>query len=355
MMWVYLGIAVLFTAFHVVRWVRIERLIELPPSTWELPDEPPLVSFLVAAWNAAEDIPSFVSSFERLSYPRKELVLCAGGGDGSYEVASGKASGTVILSQQLPGEGKQRALRKSFPKTRGDIIYLTDIDCRPRDEAVVPMLQRLIAGDVDAVTGSICPLAEQRTSPLPVALWAVERVSVAGAEDMSRGLRGANAALWRSAVVRAGAFAQDAPTGTDYTLAKELVRAGGYIGLVRGSEMPTEFPERLGAYVRKQARWLRNVASLGRRYGESAEVRSVMLTLSIPFGILSLLTLGIWWRLAGFLAALMVVHAILNRLLYAKVSGLDIAPVAAAASFVADATAGFLATFQILTQDRSWS
>lgn len=355
MIWVYVGIAVVFAAFHGFRWAHANRMVQPPNSPWKAPDDAPLVSFLVPAWNAAEDILPFVTSFSELCYPHKELVVCAGGHDRSFEVAQALRRADLIVVEQHSGEGKQGALRKSFPLCRGEIIYLTDIDCRPTDEAVLPMLERLALGDIDAVNGRTCPLPWQRSSALPRALWAIERVGAPGTDEVSRGLCGANAALWRSSVVRSGAFGHDAPTGTDYTLAKELLRVGGSIALVRRSEMPTEFPKGVGAYIRKQARWLRNVFSLGLRYREGAEVKSAAITLSIPFMILLLLILGIWWRLSAFLAVLAMLHAALNRLLYGKVSGIGLGPFSSAVSFLGDAAAGLLAVFQIIRKDTSWS
>ena len=58
----------------------------LPPlETWP---ELPLVSVLVAAWNESEHIDRHIQSFLALRYPHKELVLCAGGNDDTYERAA---------------------------------------------------------------------------------------------------------------------------------------------------------------------------------------------------------------------------------------------------------------------------
>ena len=45
------------------------------------------VSVLVAAWNEARLLREHIESFLRLSYPDRELVLCAGGTDGTLEIA----------------------------------------------------------------------------------------------------------------------------------------------------------------------------------------------------------------------------------------------------------------------------
>ena len=79
----------------------------------------PKVSVLVAAWNESAHIERHIESFQALRYPHKELVLCAGGTDGTYDMAKKYASEVVKVLEQHPGEGKQRALRKAFPQTDG--------------------------------------------------------------------------------------------------------------------------------------------------------------------------------------------------------------------------------------------
>ena len=56
----------------------------LPLESWP---ERPMVSVLVAAWNEREHIERHIESFLALRYPHKELVLCAGGEDGTTEFA----------------------------------------------------------------------------------------------------------------------------------------------------------------------------------------------------------------------------------------------------------------------------
>ena len=82
----------------------------------------PKVSVLVAAWNEADNIDQLVESFNALSYPNRELVLCAGGADDTYGRAGRWSGPRVKVDEQRPGEGKQAALRRTLPKADGEIV-----------------------------------------------------------------------------------------------------------------------------------------------------------------------------------------------------------------------------------------
>ena len=312
------------------------------------------VTFLVAAWNAAEEIPAFVRAFRALSYPDKDLVLCAGGRDGSLEVARALAGPDLTVVEQRPGEGKQRALRRGFPLVRGEVVYLTDVDCRPTDAAVEPLLRAVGAG-AQAATGIVRPLPEQEQNAFILAQWAIIRFQARRAGPTVPGLHGANSVVCRAVLDATGGFAQDAPSGTDYTLAKELLLRGTTIAFRADSEMPTGYPDGLRIYVRKQARWLRNVAVLGSRYRAWGEVRSVGTTMAFPFGVLVLLLAGLWhWQVAA-LGVLLLLHAFLNRVRYVRAAGVRASASGAAGTVAGDLLAAMLAARQTLRSQMTWS
>src|SRR5262245_55148737 len=80
----------------------------------------PRVSALVAAWNEARGIAEHIGSFLALSYPNIELILCAGGPDGTFELASRHADERVIVLDQHPGEGKQHSLARCLEHATGE-------------------------------------------------------------------------------------------------------------------------------------------------------------------------------------------------------------------------------------------
>ena len=239
----------------------------------------PRVSILVAAWNEAGNVARHVESVLALRYPNLEYILCAGGADGTLEIARRYAGRGVVVLEQAPGEGKQRALRKAFERATGTIIYLTDADCVVDDDAFERVLAPLInEGEAVATGGSIPPLEQRRANRFVAYQWAVQQYVLSGAPAYSDGLLGRNAAVGRDALEASGAFTAAVPTGTDYHLAKALRRRGYRIRCVPASLVETPYAAGWGGYARQQRRWLRNVALLGARFGAWGEVRASVQT-----------------------------------------------------------------------------
>jgi cellulose synthase/poly-beta-1,6-N-acetylglucosamine synthase-like glycosyltransferase len=321
---------------------------------WEPGADAPKISFLVPAWNAAGELPAFVAAYRNLTYPNRELVLCAGGPDGSFEVARTHVSPDIVVLEQEPEEGKQSALRKSYPRASGSIVYLTDIDCRPNDATVNNLVWHLALGQAQVVTGSPRPVNDQVQNAFVRTQWAVEQATQPHLVREVGGIRGCNAALMRAAVEASGAFSTDAPSGTDYTLAKETQRAGYHILFAPGHPMPTIYPHTFGLYVRKQARWIRNVYVIGKQFNAAAEVRATLPTLALPYVLIA----GIVARGRGsFLAKLsllLAVHAVLNRLWYQRQVGLQPRIMASIQHFAATQVAAMRAGFDIVRKNAAW-
>jgi GT2 family glycosyltransferase len=239
----------------------------------------PRVSVLVAAWNEAGTIARHLESVAALDYPNLEYVVCAGGGDGTLEIARRHAGPGAVVLEQAPGEGKQRALQKAYERATGEIVYLTDADCVVGDVAFERALAPLIEEGEAAATGGSIPPPEQRwRHDFAAYQWAVQQYSLARAPAYVDGLLGRNAAVRRDALEACGAFAAAVPTGTDYHLAKALRRNGYRIRNVPASLVVTPYATDWGGYARQQRRWLRNVALLGARSGAWNEVRASLQT-----------------------------------------------------------------------------
>lgn len=312
---IYLALVAALLIYHGWRWVRAEPLPEAAETPGGPAADAPLVSFLVPAWNAADDVAGFVEAFLELGYPHKELILCVGGRDGGFKVAQSFRGDGVKVLEQRPGEGKQRALAKSFLESRGRVIYLTDIDCRLDTASVWRVLEPIIGGREAVVTGLSHPLAYQREVGAVLVHWAVERKAAGLRARPVDGLLGRNCAVTREAVKAIGAFTHEAPTGTDYRMAQRLQAQGYRIWFEPASDVPTAFAWPWAVYVRKQARWLRNVILYAELPRQAAEYGGALFVLATPYVLMSLFLASLVFGSAvpAFLGLLLLLHATLNR------------------------------------------
>lgn len=294
-----------------------EKREPLPPlEAWP---ELPLVSVLVAAWDEAGMIERHIESFLALRYPHKELILCAGGEDGTYEIAHRYAGEQVQVLKQRASEGKQRALRRCFERSSGDVIFLTDADCLLSEDAFESTLFPVVAEGEAIATGASCPVVRQRILPFVLQQWYGLVYARAHWKMYTDGILGRNAAIRREALDTVGAFQAEVRTGTDYYLAKELLGQGYAIRHMPASAIETACAETARHYQMQQTRWLRNVVMHGLRFGAYSEVVRCLIPsvigvvmLSAP---LSSLVVG-RLSLVGWLLAW--VHAYLSRVRYIR-------------------------------------
>ncbi|MBE2234080.1 MAG: glycosyltransferase [Anaerolinea sp.] len=321
-----LGLAAV-AVYNARLWPRDRAFLAARPEPQPLPPleawpDLPLVSVLVAAWNEAAHVERHIASFQALRYPHKELVLCAGGDDGTYALASRLAGPAVRVLRQAPGEGKQRALARAFPEARGEIIFLTDADCLLADEPFERTLWPVAAGAEQVTTGGSRPFDQQLADPFVFTQAAAPLYASLHGPEYASGILGRNCAARRALLAQTAALDAPAPTGTDYVLAKTLLATGARIRHAPESLMPTEYPTTARAYLRQQRRWLRNVALHGRRFGALDEARASLQSSLV--GLAMLLWPGLGLLLSPWLLAvwgILVGQALFARLRYLSFAG----------------------------------
>ena len=307
-------------AYNWQRWQRDKALAErLRAAQTPAPalDNPPQVSALVAAWNEVEHIDAHIQSFLALRYPNIELVLCAGGYDGTLAKARLYAGERVIVIEQHAGEGKQKALARCYEHAHGDVIYLTDADCRFDDDALARLLGPIVNEGEHAATGGFAPLPEQRQHPFVFNQWAVDTYARRYTGTYSSGLIGRNAAVTARVLQNTGALAEDVRIGTDYYLAKQLIGAGYQIRYVADSVVVSQYHTLVGPYIRQQIRWLRNIVIHGYRFAAWQEVIGALRNCIIGSSMLMLPLIGLIFSPFIFVVGLLGLIAVcINRLRY---------------------------------------
>lgn len=279
----------------------------------------PRVSILLPAWNEAEYIGDCLTSIRSLRYPNLELVLCAGGTDGTPELAQRFAPpGTVILEQR-PGEGKQRALQRCLEHATGSIIFLTDADCVLDDETFEQTLAPILWGKESAATGTRQPLDRQKSHPLVVFQWSHHLWMQAVAPMYVDTLDGVNAAVRRDILERVGGFSVRAPIGTDYALSRQLQNAGYRIRFVPGSRVRTAYCTTLPEYLRQRSRWFRNRFLLGLQYRRWREVGGHLWAALTSLAMLAIpLIGGMYSRLLQALWLVALSHLVFSQARFTK-------------------------------------
>jgi len=276
-------------------------------------DTPP-VSVLLPAWNEAATLGRCLDSLLAIVWPELEIVVCAGGPDGTLAVAERYAAahpGRVVVLEQPAGEGKQGALRRCLARVRHDLFYFTDADCVVPEAAFRAVLAPVIAGEADAATGPSEPLPEQRHRPLVRHQWATGWDVDRRRGPIGTGLLGRNFAIGRAGVAAAGNFRDQVPIGTDYHLAVRLLRNGGTIRFVP-APVQSRYHERVGPYLRQQSRWLRNTLLHGWRFRDAGELRGGARTIALGNLLLSWPLSWPWTRWVGAVPWGLVVGALVT-------------------------------------------
>lgn len=277
----------------------------------------PKVSVLVAAWNEAENIERHIRSFKSLRYPQRELILCAGGTDGTYGIACRHAGPNVVVLEQQLGEGKQRALSRDLEHATGQIIFLTDADCLLDDDCFERTLGPVIADSEAVATGSNRPLDEQVEQPFVRYQWYYHAYCAARRDRYIDGLEGRNMVIRRELLSSIGEFGASVHIGTDYHLACQLKQNGSRIRYVPESEVYTDYPTTWADYWQQQSRWHRNIITHGLHFRNLTALLGEM-----QQGLIALFMLGA--PLVAFLASPLVfsvwlvlfLHGLTSRIRY---------------------------------------
>jgi cellulose synthase/poly-beta-1,6-N-acetylglucosamine synthase-like glycosyltransferase len=239
----------------------------------------------------------------------------------------------------MPGEGKQRALRRCLAEASGEIVYLTDADCLLADEPFERMLAPLILDGEAAASGGALPLPEQRASYFVRHQWARNAYLRRRRGPYGELLAGANAAL-RADVLRAvDGFGEPASIGVDRLLAGRLRAAGVRIRRVPDGRVFTQFETSLRGYLRQQSRWLKGTVYHEARRGAWGPVMRIGAACALATGWLLLPLvwprLGILAPIAWATAFLHVVLRSVRQLRYASLAdGMPVSPLTYCAAAV---------------------
>ncbi len=212
----------------------------------------PFVSIIIPAWRDRAALEACLRSLREVDYPDYEVILVAGGPDGTYAAACAAAAGDrrIQAIEQLP-RGKNAALNQGLTAASAGTLVLLDADSEVSPEwlkGLVGALQR----DVAASTGNYVPMHET-----PVSLWG-DLAKVYEYEVRGRViLQGSGGiAVRREALEVIGPFPEER-ISSDWDLDARLALGGYPRVFVPGATIRSHRPATVREWWRNELRWRR--------------------------------------------------------------------------------------------------
>ena len=118
----------------------------------------PSVSLIIAAYNEEKVLREKLENCLALDYPpdRLEIVVASDGStDATNAIVEAYADRGIILRKVVPRGGKTRALNTVIPKTRGEILVLSDANTMYRPDAIRKLVRHFVDPAVGAVSGDV--------------------------------------------------------------------------------------------------------------------------------------------------------------------------------------------------------
>ena len=231
--------------------------------------EQPTVSVVVAARNEAVNIPSLIQAFKNQDYPPhlfEVIIVDDESEDETAELLRGESDARFrwvqTVNRRLALSPKKNAVDLGIRHARGEIILLTDADCRP-PSGWISGLVRLFTPETGMVTGfSPCELPRLRT--LSDRLLALDSLALAAVAAGTAGrnaaatCNGRNLAYRKSVYRQVGGFNEIAHfiSGDDDLLLKLVQRTKWRIRYAYDAELivPTMRTDSFRQFIRQRLR-----------------------------------------------------------------------------------------------------
>jgi len=253
--------------------IRMLRAAELMPfmtlngSCPPGPQETPMVSVVICAYDAERTMRQCLESLTKLTYPNCEVIIVDDGSrDRTAEIAMDYPQFRLI---RQPNKGLSAARNVGLHAARGDIIAYTDSDCVVDPHWLTLMIRGMTEGRFDACGGPNYAPHEEGRIEGSVAASPGAPCHVLAGETVAEHIAGCNMVFSKSALLKVGGFdPQFTSAGDDVDICWRMLDAGLKIGYCPSAFVWHFRRNTIRAYYGQQRGYGRAEAMLYARYPE---------------------------------------------------------------------------------------
>ena len=253
--------------------IRMLRASELMPfmtlngSCPPGPQETPMVSVVICAYDAERTMRRCLESLTKLTYPNCEVIIVDDGSrDSTAEIAMDYPQFRLI---RQPNKGLSAARNAGLHAARGEIIAYTDSDCVVDPHWLTLMMRAMSEGRFDGCGGPNYAPHEEGRIQGSVAASPGAPCHVLASENVAEHIAGCNMIFSKSALLEVGGFdPQFTSAGDDVDICWRMLDAGMRLGYCPAAFVWHFRRNTIRAYYGQQRGYGRAEAMLYGRYPE---------------------------------------------------------------------------------------
>ncbi len=216
------------------------------------PSDCPMVSVVVAAFDAATTLPACLESLRKLTYPNYEVIVVDDGSSDATPQLLASEEG-IRVERHAENRGLSAARNSGIRLSRGEIIAFTDADCRADPQWLDYLVSALVRSDFVGMGGHNLMPPSSSVTAAAVGLAPGGPVQVLLTDRVAEHIPGCNMAFYRSVLDEVGGFdPRFRAAGDDVDLCWRIQQNGHVIGFTAGGFVWHDRRTRVGAYVRQQ-------------------------------------------------------------------------------------------------------
>ena len=264
--------------------------------------EMPLISIIIPAWNDEKVLPATLDSFKNIDYPkdRCEIVVVAGGSDGTYRVAEEYQkgmedfSGFILLNQEP--RGKNAALQKGLNERnkKSDFVVLLDADTMLEKDWLKKITKEFEMKNFSVINGNYYPIKKINSVS---AYFLYEKIKYKKIDKIPTLFGGGGIVFKREVLDNEDLlelFNEDMLVGVDYYLGTKLIEKDYSIGFAEDAKAYTYLPSTIKEFIEVGSRWINALLKItyGKKLFDGRILKNFALVFSLAFLIFVYLIRG---------------------------------------------------------------